>query len=153
MFENKNFVTIARAFVLNDENKILLVKHTEKWKWVLPWWHRENDESPHETVIRELWEEFQIKVEFVWNPWKTSDSVKLLPLPLDNYIISYFHNSEEINKVEYIFLVKYFWEKLVPLENEIFDYKYFSLEEIENENFDTFSRFKELIEKIREKIF
>lgn len=150
MFENKKFVTTARAIVLNAENKVLLVKHRFDWKWVLPGWHRENDESPHETIIRELREEFQIEVEFLWKNFETKDFwIKVLPLPFDNYTVSWIFNWQEKNIVEYIFIVKNLWEKLVPLENEIFAFGWFSFDEILEENFDCFPRLKESIEKIK----
>ncbi|PZM81963.1 hypothetical protein DLH72_04645 [Candidatus Gracilibacteria bacterium] len=150
MFENKKFVTTARAIVLNAENKVLLVKHRFDGKWVLPGGHRENDESPHETIVRELREEFQIKVEFLGKNFETKDSgIKILPLPFDNYIVSGIFNGQEKNIVEYIFLVKNLREKLVPLENEIFAFAWFSFDEILEENFDCFPRLKESIERIK----
>lgn len=150
MFENKKFVTTSRAFVLNDENKILLVKHRAEWKWVLPGGHRENDESPHETIIRELKEEFQMEIEFLWKNFETKDSwIKILPLPIDNYTVSWIFNWNEKNIVEYIFLVKKISEKIFPLENEIFDFKWFSFDEILEENFDSFLRLKETIKILK----
>lgn len=150
MFENKKFVTTSRAFVLNDENKILLVKHRSEWKWVLPGGHRENDESPHETIIRELKEEFQMEIEFLWKNFETKDSwIKILPLPIDNYTVSWIFNWNEKNIVEYIFLVKKISEKIFPLENEIFDFKWFSFDEILEENFDSFLRLKETIKILK----
>lgn len=146
MFENKKFVTTARAFVLNNENRVLLVKHRPEWKWVLPGWHRENDESPHETIKRELKEEFGIEVEFLWKNFETKDIwIEILPLPIDNYIVSWIVNWNEKNIVEYIFLVKNLSEKITPLESEIFSYKWFSFDEILEKKIDSFPRLKETI--------
>lgn len=54
----------AVAFVVNDENEILLVKRgiePGKGKWALPSGFIEADELPEETVLRELREETGIK--------------------------------------------------------------------------------------------
>lgn len=149
MFENKKFVTTSRAIVLDSQKKVLLVKHREEWKWVLPGGHRENDESPHETIIRELREEFQMEVKFLWKNLQTKDSwIKILPLPIDNYTVSWIFNWQEKNIVEYIFLLENISKKIIPLENEIFAFEWFSFDEILKENFDCFIRLKETIKNI-----
>ena len=53
----------ASAFVINPQNKkILLVKHNDYEKWVQPGGHIENDETPEEAAIREVYEETGIKI-------------------------------------------------------------------------------------------
>ena len=152
MFENKNFKTTTRWIIFNKENKILLVKHKVDWKWVLPGWHRENDESPHEALVREIKEEFQINFDFIWKQIETNDNwIKLLPLPLpiDNYIVSYIYKWEEVNKVEYIFLWKTENIDVVPLDKEIYTFWWFSVNEILEENFDCFLRLKETLKFLK----
>lgn len=50
----------AKALVLNENKKFLLVKE-EKW-WELPWWWLEYWESPQDWIKRELNEEMWINV-------------------------------------------------------------------------------------------
>ena len=50
----------AKALILDENKKFLLVKE-EKW-WELPWWWLEYWESPQEWIKRELMEEMWINV-------------------------------------------------------------------------------------------
>src|ERR1041385_4940168 len=53
----------AAAFILNEEGKVLLVKHTYgRLNWELPGGGGEADESPAETAIREVREETGLTV-------------------------------------------------------------------------------------------
>ena len=53
----------AKALVLNEDKKFLLVRE-EKW-WELPWWWLEYWETPQEWIKRELLEEMWINVKNV----------------------------------------------------------------------------------------
>lgn len=146
MFKNKEFRTTARWIVLNDMNEILLVQH-EEWKnWVFPWWHVENFESPHEWLVRELKEEFNIEIDFKWFSLDTKDKwILLLPIPVDSYIVSYYHKSFwDVNRVEYIFLCKYKSWEIVPQKSEIYDYNWFTIDDILNDQIKVYDRIKEL---------
>lgn len=150
MFENKEFRTTTRWIIFNSKNKILLVKHKKDWKWVLPGWHREKEESPHEALVRELKEEFQMDFDFIWDFFDTKDDwIMLLPLPIDNYLVSYIYKWEEVSKVEYIFLWKAKKDEVIPLETEIFSFWWFSKEEILQKEFDCFLRLKETVFKLK----
>ena len=50
----------AKALILNEDKKFLLVRE-EKW-WELPWWWLEYWESPQEWIKREISEEMWINV-------------------------------------------------------------------------------------------
>jgi len=147
MFDNKNFRTTARWIVINDNKKILLVQHQKGKSWVLPWWHIEKFESPHEWLVRELKEEFQIKIQFIWNKLKTEDKwIELLPLPIDSYIVNYFHKKYwDVNRVEYIFLCKHQEWILTPQKEEIYDYKWLWINEILKNKYQNHKRVKELV--------
>lgn len=151
MFENKEFRTTSRWVVLNNKNEILLVQH-EKWKkWVFPWWHVEKFESPHEWIVRELKEEFQIEIEFKWFMLDTNDKwIELLPLPIDSYTVSYYHKDFwDVNRVEYIFLCKYKSWNLTPQTEEIFDYKWIPIDKILKGDYKVYDRIKELSKYIK----
>ncbi|MWV43364.1 NUDIX domain-containing protein [Paenibacillus sp. HJL G12] len=54
----------AASIILDDENKILLVKHSYgKCNWELPGGKSEEKESAEETAVREVYEEIGLNVE------------------------------------------------------------------------------------------
>ncbi len=55
----------ASALVLNEERKVLLLYHKKLNVWLYPGGHVENNETPDETVVREVLEETGLKVEIV----------------------------------------------------------------------------------------
>ena len=64
----------ASAFVINPENKkILLVKHNLFDKWVQPGGHIEDDETPDETAVREVFEETGIKISLLGERFPRED--------------------------------------------------------------------------------
>ncbi len=147
MLLNNNLRTVSRWIILNDYNKILLVKHKKWGKWVLPWWHIEKKESPHQWFIREIREEFQIEIEFLWNKLETEDPwISPLPLPIDCYTVEYNHHKFwPVKKIEYIFLWKYVSWEIVIQEEEIYTYNWFTKEEILSKEFNTYEKVIELI--------
>ena len=55
----------ASALVLNEERKVLLLYHKKLNVWLYPGGHVENNETPDETVVREVLEETGLKVEII----------------------------------------------------------------------------------------
>lgn len=56
----------ASAFIINPENKkILLVKHSDYDKWLQPGGHIEEDETPEEAAVREVFEETGLKIKLI----------------------------------------------------------------------------------------
>ena len=56
----------ASAFIINPETKkILLVKHSDYDKWVQPGGHIEDDETPEEAAVREVFEETGLKITLI----------------------------------------------------------------------------------------
>ncbi len=147
MFDEKKFRTTSRWIILNNNNKILLVQHEKSKNWVFPWWHVEKFESPHEWLIRELREEFQIEIQFIWKILETEDKwIEILPLPIDSYIVSYFHKKYwNVNRVEYIFLCRHDKWLLTPQKEEIYDYKWVSINDILIDKYQNYKRIKELV--------
>lgn len=66
----------ASAFVINPINKkILLVKHKDYDKWLQPGGHIEDDETPEEAAIREVYEETGIKITILGERFPREDDL------------------------------------------------------------------------------
>ena len=64
----------ASAFVINPENKkILLVKHHLYDRWVQPGGHIEDNETPEEAAMREVYEETGLKIKLVGEHFPRED--------------------------------------------------------------------------------
>jgi 8-oxo-dGTP pyrophosphatase MutT (NUDIX family) len=79
---NARICVTAGGFLVH-QNRILLVKHKKLGIWLAPGGHLENDEQPHQTAEREVFEETNIHVEAVSAvPLTQSDHSQYLPVPL-----------------------------------------------------------------------
>lgn len=66
----------ASAFVINPKDKkILLVKHADYDKWLQPGGHIEEDETPEEAAIREVYEETGIKITLLGEHFPREDDL------------------------------------------------------------------------------
>lgn len=66
----------ASVFVINPINKkILLVKHSDYDKWLQPGGHIEDDETPEEAAIREVFEETGIKISLLGEHFPREDDL------------------------------------------------------------------------------
>lgn len=66
----------ACAYVVNPDNqKLLLVKHKEYNKWLQPGGHIENNETPEEAAIREVYEETGIKITLIGEHFPREDDL------------------------------------------------------------------------------
>lgn len=64
----------ASVFVINPENKkILLIKHKKFNKWVQPGGHIEDDETPEEAALREVYEETGVRVKLLGTRFPRED--------------------------------------------------------------------------------
>lgn len=72
----------ASTFVLDRHNKkILLVKHKKFNKWVQPGGHIEENETPEEAAVREVYEETGLKVKLLGDRFpRESDFVRPLAI-------------------------------------------------------------------------
>jgi len=66
----------ASAFIINPKDKkILLVKHSDYDKWLQPGGHIEEDETPEEAAIREVYEETGIKIKLLGERFPREDDL------------------------------------------------------------------------------
>lgn len=133
----------VRCFVLDDNNKILVVKHHETWKWTLPWWRLEKTETIYECILREMKEEFNIQIKLIWRTnFVNQSNINELPVPLSVYNLEYKSlNFWLVDRIDYIFLWKIVWWELKKDPVEIFDYKFCDFQEF-IEKLDIYSQFK-----------
>ena len=79
----------SRAIILNNDNEILLVKHTYQRDWYLPGGGVKKGESAKEAIIRELKEE-----------------VGIIPTEEPQLFGIYFHTYMGVNDYPVIFIIK-----------------------------------------------
>lgn len=105
----------ASAFVLNGENKILLIWHKKFNKYIQPGGHIENGEKPYETAMREVLEETHIEIDIpVKEPFSIGEYYNNVGHQIDYQFIGFAKN-ENIRK-----------------NDESFKAGWFSIEEIDN---------------------
>lgn len=120
----------AKALILNDEKKFLLVRE-EKW-WELSWWWLEYWENPQECIKRELMEEMWINVKYVKD---TPSYFITVQKPNWIRISNIIYETEiDINDIQ----------NFKP-SNECLEARFFNREEAENENL--FHNVKEFIKQ------
>lgn len=121
----------VRCYLFNDEKKIFCVKHNELWRWVLPGGHVEEWEILHQALMREMNEELGIEVEIIWNKvWFEESNLFEIPLPVSTFRVDYISNTHwPQSKFEYDYFAKIVWWDFVIDYNEIFEGKWFAVDE------------------------
>jgi ADP-ribose pyrophosphatase YjhB (NUDIX family) len=155
MVFNKNNVEkhfTASALIINKEKKVLLVNHRKLGVWLYPGGHVEWNETPDETVVREVKEETGLNVEIISDRDNTlSDleaDVSVLHHP---YVIlcEKINGDNQHYHLDLIYLCKIENEENSELHynpKESSDIRFFSLEDLNNINL--FPNFRKLLEKI-----
>lgn len=63
--DNIKYEISCGAYVVNDDNKVLLVQHRNGGHWDFPKGHMELNETKKETAVREVFEETGVEIEIV----------------------------------------------------------------------------------------
>ena len=120
----------ASVFVINPENKkILLVHHKKFNKWVQPGGHIEDNEIPEETALREVYEETGVKVKLIGERFpREDDYIKPLGIQknrntLGDLHIDIIYAAVPVNNIE-----------TTPNTHENNGVRWFSREELETIN-------------------
>jgi ADP-ribose pyrophosphatase YjhB (NUDIX family) len=143
----------ASALIISKENKVVLLNHRKLGVWLYPGGHVNLNETPDETVIREVKEETGLDVEII------SDKDKSLADPKED--VSVLHHPYAIlcekipgnNKYHYhidiIYLCKIINEEKTQLINnrrESLEVNLFSLSDLGQINL--FPNFRKLLKKV-----
>ncbi|MDD3646087.1 MAG: NUDIX hydrolase [Candidatus Gracilibacteria bacterium] len=140
---------VVRAFLINDEQKFLFVRHKKGTNWVLPGGHIESGETVYKALKREIKEELNLEIKIHGSKMVFNiDGINEKPLPLAVYKIKYESKKYGyVKKLEYVFLAKIKSGDIKIQEEEIDEYRFFSKEEIlKLEN--TFEQLKDIVKTI-----
>lgn len=145
--ENMKKEYCASVFVINPINKkILLVHHKKYNKWVQPGGHIEDNETPEEAALREVYEETGVKVKLLGGRFpREDDFIKPLGIQRNRNLkgivhIDFIYPAVPVNKIETIINV-----------NENNDVRWFSREELNQ--VDVFPDIKITMDYILKKYF
>jgi len=129
----------SACIVDNKENKVLFIHHKKLNKWLFVGGHIENNEDPETAVKREVKEETNLDIELLGERYpRETDYIK--PFALQRNEVSDDHIHIDIF---YVALVK---DKniLKSKEDEVLNYRWFSENEILNDDIDTFVEKKQM---------
>lgn len=106
----KNDFTATGYLMNRGRSKMLFVYHKKLRKWVPPGGHLEDNELPHECVLREAFEETGIRAEFLPNSVqinKLSRGEKQLPTPycILHEVIPTYKTTPKHMHVDFIYLL------------------------------------------------
>lgn len=155
MVFNKNNVEkhfTASALIINKEKKVLLVNHRKLGVWLYPGGHVEWNETPDETVVREVKEETGLNVKIISDRDGTLSDLKADVSVLHHpYVIlcEKINGDNQHYHLDLIYLCKIENEENSELHHnpkESSDIRFFSLEDLNNINL--FPNFRKLLEKI-----
>ncbi len=123
---------VSRAYILDADNNILLVKHNNDSPWVLPGGHLEDNENPSRALRREIKEELGIWIEILWIRNRTNDSsVMMLPIPVSLQEVEFYDQIKDklVRKCEFRYFVRADSTK-IKTNDEIVAHERFSIEDI-----------------------
>jgi len=121
------------------KESFLLVHHKKQDKWMQPGGHIEINEDPEQAILREVYEETGLRIKIIGEriPRKSD---YILPLAIQKDIIS--DNHIHIVFI-YLGILEFSNQKITPNRTEVFDARWFSIEEIRDNKIHTF---KDVIE-------
>lgn len=132
------------VYVFNPKSqKFLMIKHKKIGKWLQPGGHIELNEDPEEASIREVFEETGIKVKLIGERFPTEEDF-IVPIAIQKNLIKESHIH-----MDFVYLA-YPLENQIEVQNfkETDGLEWFSLQEILDENFDTFENVRTVCKKI-----
>lgn len=140
----------VRAYIFDEDDRVLVVKHSAEQPWVLPWWHVEEGENYYDALHRELLEELGVKITLVWAENDLSESVvKAMPLPVSIHKVRYEHpHRGMVEKLEMFFFARLKWPFPEQVSDEIYEWEWVESDElIDMDDSETFSFIPEILEQ------
>lgn len=98
----------VRAFIFDEDDRVLLVKHAPATRWTLPGGHVEAGEHIYEALEREITEEFGLPITVIGSDTSFSEhNIVSYPLPVSIHHIKYEHRTRGmVEKMEYVFFAR-----------------------------------------------
>lgn len=139
----------ASAIIINPSNKkILLVKHKKFNKWVQPGGHIEENETPEDCALREVYEETGLRIKLIGIRFPREDDF-LRPLAIQRNTGG---NGELHIDIVYLGVPKNEFENTEKYDkNESYGIKWFSRAELEH--FDVFPDIKITFDYLLREVF
>lgn len=122
----------VRAYIFDEQDRVLLVKHDATQPRVLPWGHVEEGETFYSWLAREIEEELWCRITLVGAENEVStDDVKPMPLPVSIHRVRYEHRERgPVEKLELFFFARLKgWVEDVRTE-EIYEWEWFETDDI-----------------------
>ncbi|MBU3904949.1 MAG: NUDIX domain-containing protein [Nanoarchaeota archaeon] len=119
---------VVAGYIVHD-NKVLLIHHKKLNMWLPPGGHIDKDETPDDAVIREIKEELNLDIDFMYKSDipAEGDVKKVLVNPFHVNV----HNAGDHDHCCFFYLCKpKNIESLAIVKSEVNDYQWFSSEEL-----------------------
>jgi 8-oxo-dGTP pyrophosphatase MutT (NUDIX family) len=140
----------VRAYIFDEDERVLMVRHSPDQPWVLPGGHVEENEHFYDALVRELDEELGIKITLVGAENDLSDpQVKSMPLPVSIHRVRYEHrNRGEVEKLEMFFFARLKGAFVDAKSEEIYEWERFESDDlIDMDSAETFPFIQEVLEQ------
>ncbi|TDT52062.1 NUDIX domain-containing protein [Fonticella tunisiensis] len=138
------FDRAVAVYILNKDNKVLLLLHKKLCSWLPPGGHVEDNELIHEAAIREVEEETGLEIEFIYNTKdindKNDEKARILPHP----ILVQLEDLGDHYHEDFVYLARAKCDEIINLENH--QIGWFSIEEAKK--LDTFDNVKRHLDHI-----
>lgn len=130
----------ATACIIDKENKkILFIHHKKLNKWLFVGGHIEENEDPETAVIREVKEETNLDITLLGKRYPREEDF-IIPFAMQRNVVKENHIHIDI----FYIAIANDISKIKAKEDEVLNYRWFSIEEIANADFDTFPEKKQM---------